>query len=106
MNDTDWSDFVDRRTKYDPDFSPGRFADPGDLINYILSLTPEAASLCVLQFQETLTFCCHCPGGCYTEKIVSEMGLTIHNSSDEPLAQQILNTFHPEPVSDSCCVNC
>jgi hypothetical protein len=45
MNDTEWSYFVDRLTKYyDPDFSPGQLADPGDLINYILSLAPEAAS--------------------------------------------------------------
>ncbi len=100
MNDTDWSNFVDRLTKYDPDYSPGQFADQGDLINYILSLTLEAACLYVLQFQETLTFRCNCPGGSYTEKIVPEMGLIIHNSSDEPLAQQILNTFQPEPVSD------
>jgi hypothetical protein len=41
MNDTDWSDFVGRLTKYDPDYSPGQFADQGDLIYYILSLTPE-----------------------------------------------------------------
>ena len=65
LNDTDWSDFVDRLTKYDPDYSPGQFADPGDLLDYIFFLAPEAASRCVIHFQDTLTLHCNCSGGCY-----------------------------------------
>jgi hypothetical protein len=42
---------------------------------------------------------------CYTENI-AELGLTIHNSSDEPLAQQIINTFKPDPVSAYGCDQC
>ncbi len=106
MNDTDWSDFVDRLSKYDPDYSPGQFADLGDLIDCILSLAQAAATQCVIHFQETLILR-NCPGGYYKEKTVSEqLGLTIHNPSDEPLAQQILNPFHPESVSDFSCAKC
>jgi hypothetical protein len=106
MDDTDWNDFVDRLTKYDPAYSPGKLADPGDLIDYILSLASEVASQFEVHFRETMTFRCTCPGGCNTENIVAELGLTIHNSSNEPLAQQIINTFRPEPVSDYRCDWC
>ena len=106
MNDTDWNDFVDRLTRYDPAYSPGKMADPGDLINYILSLASGAASLCEVHVREITTFRCTCPGGCYTENMVAELGLTIQNISDEPLAKQIINTFKPDPVSDYRCDRC
>jgi hypothetical protein len=89
MNDTDWSDFVDRLTKYDPDFSPGRFADPGDLINYILSLTPEAAFLCVLQFQETLPFAVIAQGAATLRRLYLKWG----SQFTIPVMSHLLNKF-------------
>jgi hypothetical protein len=57
MNQVDWRDFVLRLTrKYDAAYNIGAFADPGDLLDYFLSIVPGAGRMCKIDFKWTTAF--------------------------------------------------
>jgi hypothetical protein len=86
MQPADWADFVCRlTTTYDDKYVLGNFADPGDLLNYFLSIVPGAERMCEMQIKTTTSFSCYCRGGRAKEKTVPEHGITIWVDSDEPL---------------------
>ncbi len=61
MVQEDWIDFVCRLTsKFDKRYVPGALADPGDLLEYVLSIVPEIAQMSTVGSSWTTT-----PGPCY-----------------------------------------
>jgi hypothetical protein len=59
MTPADWADFVCRlTTTYDDKYVLGNFADPGDLLDYVLSILPGAAHMCKMQVKTTTSFSC------------------------------------------------
>jgi hypothetical protein len=63
VNDGDLADFVLRLTRrYDPRYNLGAFADPGDLLVYILSIVPKVGQLCAMDFgwSWSTIFSCTC----------------------------------------------
>ena len=107
MSRADWKDFVLRlTTKYDAKYALGAFADPGDLLDYFLSIIPGAGRMCAIDFKWTTTFPCACRGGRKRETTGSEQGLTISADSDAPLIQHIFKVFSPERVCGYRCDQC
>ena len=107
MSRADWKDFVLRlTTKYDAKYALGAFADPGDLLDYFLSIIPGAGRMCAIAFKWTTTFPCACRGGQKGETTGSEQGITISADSDAPLIQHVLKVFSPEHVCGYRCDQC
>jgi hypothetical protein len=74
MGYADWMDFVLRLTRqYDPQYTLGDCADPGDLLDHISSLIPEIGQLCTTEFRWSTTFPCAC-GETTRESTVREQG--------------------------------
>jgi len=78
MSRADWKDFIRRlTTKYDTKYVLGAFADPGDLLDYFLSIVPAAGRMCAINFRTTTIFPCACQMGRKGENLVSEQEITI-----------------------------
>jgi hypothetical protein len=61
MCHADWVDFVLRlTTKYDSKYALGAFADPGDLLDYFLSIVSGAGHMCSIDFKWITTLRCQC----------------------------------------------
>ncbi len=73
----DWIDFVNRLTRqYDPKYTLGAFADPGDLLEFISSIVPGIGQLCATMFRWSTTTPCVC-GKRNRESIVCEQGIIV-----------------------------
>ena len=106
MVQEDRIDFVCRlTTKFDKRYVPGALSDPGDLLEYVLSIVPGIAQMCTMDSSWTTTPPC----GCHmarSEILTEECGLTITLSSNESLIRHINKIFQPEQVSDYRCDCC
>jgi hypothetical protein len=106
MVQEDWIDFVCRLTsKFDKRYVPGALADPGDLLEYVLTIVPEIAQMSTVGSSWTTTPPCGCYLG-WKEILTEECGLTITLSSNESLIRHINQIFQPEQVSDYRCDCC
>ncbi len=89
MSRADWTDFVHRlTTKYDAKYVIGALADPGDLLDYFLSIVPRrsAGRMCAMDFKWTTTFPCACRMGRTAEFTdLCEQAITISPDCDAPL---------------------
>ena len=106
MGYADWTDFVLRLTKqYDPQYTLGAFADPGDLLDHISSLIPEIGQLCTTELRWSTMFPCAC-GKKTRETAVSEQGITVSITDGKSLAHHILGVFQSEVVVGFRCDQC
>ncbi len=106
MNTGDWADFALRLTRrYDPRYNLGAFADPGELLDYILSIVPKVGQLCTIDFGWSSMFSCAC-GTRSRECTVCEKGIMVPVSDSRPLIHHILGAFSLESVSDFRCERC
>jgi hypothetical protein len=106
MGYADWMDFVLRLTRqYDPQYTLGDCADPGDLLDHISSLIPEIGQLCTTEFRWSTTFPCAC-GETTRESTVREQGITVPITGRKSLDHHILCVFQPEAVSGFLCDKC
>jgi hypothetical protein len=102
-----WLDLIVRITvKNDTRYVFGALADPGDLLDYFLSIVPEAAQMHAIDFNWTTTFPCECRARQQRESKGSERGIQISVDSIAPLAQHILKILSPERVSGYRCEHC
>ena len=107
MSRADWLDFVLRlTTKYDTRYHIGAFADPGDLLDYFLSIVPGAGRMCAIDFKWTTIFPCACRAERTRERTVCEREITISVDSEATLIHHILRAFSPEHVYDYRCDQC
>ena len=107
MSTADWLDFVLRlTTKFDTRYVIGAFADPGDLLNYFLSIVPVAGQMCTMELTWTTTFPCACQAEWKRERRVSEQEIMISVDSEAPLIHHVLAAFNPETVTDYGCDQC
>ncbi len=80
MVQEDWIDFVYRlTTKFDNQYVPGALSDPGDLLEYVLSIVPGIAQMCTMTW--TTTPSCGCRMA-RKEILTEECGLLITLSSN------------------------
>jgi hypothetical protein len=80
----DWKDFVLWvTTRFDAKYAIGAFADPGDLLDYFLSIVPGAGQMCAIDFAWTTSFNCGCRQKCKWEQLMSEQAITITLNSDK-----------------------
>ncbi len=106
MCHADWIDFVLRlTTKYDSKYALGAFADPGDLLDYFLSIVPGAERMCSIDFKWITTLRCKCQEQ-QREQTVRECGITLSVDSDATLIHHILRAFSPDDVCDYRCDQC
>jgi hypothetical protein len=106
MVQEDWIDFVYRlTTKFDSLYVPGALSDPGDLLEYVLSIVPGIAQMCTMDSTWTTTPPCGCRMA-RKEILTEECGLTITVSSNESLIPHIYKIFQHEQVSDYRCDCC
>jgi uncharacterized UBP type Zn finger protein len=107
MSREDWLDFVLRlTTKFDTRYVLGAFADPGDLLNYFLSIVPVAGQMCTMELTWTTTFPCACQTEWKRERKVSEQEIMISVDSEAPLIHHVIAAFNPEAVTDYGCDQC
>ena len=110
MNDEDWRDFVYRlAVRYDDRYVLGAFADPGDLLNYFLTIVPGVGCLCELNSKITTSFLCAGSTQRVMDKTVAEFGVTTCVDSGAPLSHHsdhILKLFQPERVVGYRCDRC
>ncbi len=92
-------------TKFDRQYVPGALSDPGDLLEYVLSIVPGIAQMCTMDSTWTTTPPCGCRMA-KKEILTEECGLTITVSSNESLIHRIYKIFQPEQVSDYRCDCC
>jgi hypothetical protein len=101
MSRADWLEFVLRlTTKFDTRYVIGAFADPGDLLNYFLSIVPVAGQMCTMELTWTTTFPCACQAEWRRERRVSGQEIMISVDSEAPLIYHVLAAFNPEAVTD------
>jgi hypothetical protein len=106
MCHADWIDFVLRlTTKYDSQYALGAFADPGDLLDYFLSIVPGAERMCSIDFKWITTLHCKCQKQ-QREQTVRECGITLSVDSDATLIHHILRAFSPDDVCGYRCDQC
>jgi hypothetical protein len=106
MCHADWVDFVLRlTTKYDTKYALGAFADPGDLLDYFLSIVPGAERMCSIDFKWITTLRCKCQEQ-QRELTVRECGITLSVDSDATLTHHILRAFSPDNVCGYRCDQC
>ena len=79
MSRADWKDFVCRLKT---DNVLGAFTDPGDLLDYSLSIVPAAGRMCAINFKTTTTFLCKCQMGRKGENTVCKQEITISAASN------------------------
>ena len=107
MSIADWLEFVHRlTTKFDPRYALGAFADPGDLLNYFLSIVPAAGQMCTLELTWTTTFPCACQAESERKRRESEQEIMISVNSVAPLIHHVLAAFSPEVIADYGCDQC
>jgi hypothetical protein len=74
----DWKDFVLLlTTMFDAKYAIGAFADPGDLLDYFLSIVSGAGQMCAIDFAWATSFSCGCRQKHKREQLVSEQALTV-----------------------------
>jgi hypothetical protein len=98
MTRADWIDFILRlTTKYDTSYVIGALADPGDLLEYFLSIVPGAGHMCAMDFKWSTRPSCVCQNaGKWT--LSEERGIAISINSNEPLIHHISTALNPEEV--------
>jgi hypothetical protein len=106
MTRADWIDFILRlTTKYDTRYVIGALADPGDLLEYFLSIVPGTGRMCAMDFKWSTRSSCVCQtAGKWT--LSEERGIAISITSNAPLIHHIRAAFNPEEVYDYRCDLC
>jgi len=84
MSEDDWQDFVYRlAVRHDPNYTPGTFADPGDLLDYFMSIVPGVARMCEIRSKTVTTHSCKCLHQHEGANTVCDNGLTISVDSND-----------------------
>ena len=103
MSLEDWADFVRRLTiKHDAGYDIGKYADPSDLLEHLLSIVPEVDHMCAVDSTSRISFPCACSKVPSREKPERDLGISIVVNSGAPLPHHILHYFAQENVDYQC----
>ena len=97
MSEEDLHDFDHKlAVRRDANYVPGAFADPGDLLNYFMSIFPGVARMCTLESKTSTTFTCRCLHQRVGERIVCDLRLVTSVDSQNPLSHHIIKLLSPD----------